>query len=65
MVDDIPVRRPDELAMHEHSRIFAIGLAGRAFGVEHVLAFGLAEPPFVPAQTLVISRIDDGEAALG
>ena len=42
-----------------------VGSADGAFGVEDFLGFCLAEAPFVLAQVAVISRIDDGEAALG
>ncbi len=64
MVDDIAPGRPDELAVHEDARVCSVAPADGALGVEHVLAFGLAEPPFAPAQALVVGRIDDGEAAL-
>ena len=53
------------MAVHEQSRVFPAGQAYRAFGVEHVFAFCPAETPFVPAQALIILRIDYGEAALG
>jgi hypothetical protein len=64
VVDDAPVRRPDKLAVHEDSRVLPVGPADGAFGVDHVLALSLAQPPFVSAEVLVVARIDDREPPL-
>jgi len=64
VVDDVSFRRPDELAVHEDARVFPVGQAHGAFGVEHVLAFRPAEAPLVLAQARVVGGIDDGELAL-
>jgi len=51
--------------VHEDPRVFSAGQAYGAFSVEHVFALCPAETPFVPAQALIVLRIDYGKVALG
>ena len=65
MVDDVSIRREDEVVMHKGAGVSAGGQADGAFGVEDVFTFCSAEAPFEFGEVVIIGGVDDCEFGLG